>query len=127
MIELVLLSLGLAGATWFGGWWALAVIAALWGLLRPGPPGRAGLAAVLAWAAILVGTIPLAPLARLVPRMGGLFGLPGWAALLLTLLYAGLLGWSAARLARGIRYFPTFMAKLTSAPDGSRTVNSSIP
>jgi len=102
MIELLLLAGGLGLATWVAGWWTIVAGAALWAYLRPGGPWRAGLAAALAWAGLLAFTLPPAPLLRLAPRIGGLLGVPGWAAVLLTLAYAGLLGWSTARVTRAV-------------------------
>lgn len=97
MIEILLLAGVCAVGTWLGGWWTIAVVAALWSLWRRRGAWRAGFAAALAWAALLSLTIPLAPLARLAVRLGGIFGLPGWTILLLPPLFAFLLGWSGAR------------------------------
>jgi hypothetical protein len=122
MIEIVLLAGVCAAGTWLGGWWTVAVVAVVWSLWRRRGAWRAGVAAALGWTALLSLTIPWAPLGRLAVRLGGMFGLPGWAALLLPPLFAFLLGWSGARAAYALR-----MAKVTSAPPGSRTLNSSIP
>ncbi len=99
MIELLLLSLLFALATWLGGWWTIMAIAAIWSLWRRRSAWRAGLAAGLSWTALLT-LIPLDPLLRLAPRLGGVIGLPGWAMLLVPPLFAFLLAWSAARVCR---------------------------
>jgi hypothetical protein len=46
---------------------------------------------------------PLPPLVRLTGRLSGVLHLPPGGALLVTLGYAGLLAWCAARLARAVR------------------------
>jgi hypothetical protein len=99
MIELALLSLLFAGGTWAGGWWTLPLVAAVWSLLRRRGPWRAGLAAALAWGGLLALTIPTGPLRILATKLGEIAGLPGWAVVLLSPFYAGLLAWSAARVA----------------------------
>jgi hypothetical protein len=99
MIETGLLAAAFAAGAWLGGWWTVAVIAAVWAWWRRGAPWRAGLAAGAAWAGLLGLTIPWAALGRLAPRLGGVFGLPGWAMLALTPGFALLLAWSAARVA----------------------------
>jgi hypothetical protein len=103
VIELLVLSVGFAGATWMAGWWAVPLVAALWVLWRGRSPWRVALAAALAWAGLLSLTIPTASLGRLAPRLGGIFGVPGWAALILTPIYALALAWAAARVVMGVR------------------------
>lgn len=92
---LVVALLGVVG-TWLGGWWVLPVIGAAYGW-RGGRPLLAGLGAALAWGVLFL-ALPAAPLGRLLTRLGALAHLPGPALVALTLLFAGLLGWSAARL-----------------------------
>ncbi len=98
MIEFCLLFAALAGATASVGWWGIAVVAALWSLIRRGAPWRAGAAAAAAWLLLLGFTVSWGPLSRLVPRVGGAVGLPGWAVVLLAPVFAWLLAWSAARI-----------------------------
>lgn len=95
---LQVLAVALLGAlgTWLGGWWALPVIGAAYGW-RGGRPLFAGVGAALAWGGLFL-LLPAAPLGRLLTRLGALAHLPGPALIVLTLLFAGLLGWSAARL-----------------------------
>jgi len=100
MIDFLLLSIAFVAGTWFGGWWTLAVVAAAWSVWRRRPAWHAGLAGAVSWGALLGLTIPTAPLWRLAPRLGGILGLPGWAMLLLPPLFAFLLAWSSARVAR---------------------------
>lgn len=104
------LSLILAGAvafaagTWALGWWTLPLIAAVWGFR--GRVGDAVVAATAAWGALLVVQTTRAPLGPLLERLGGLFGVPPWALVVLTLAFAGLLAWSAATLVAGFRRGP---------------------
>ena len=103
LLDLAVLASLTAAGTWFGGWWAIPVLAALWQLLRPGAPAwRAGLAAALGWG-VLVAREPWAPLARLTSRVSGVFHLPPGGALVVALGFAWLLAWSAARLVRPLR------------------------
>ncbi|MBK6422462.1 MAG: hypothetical protein IPI38_17715 [Gemmatimonadetes bacterium] len=95
-LQLLLLALLGAAGTWFGGWWALPIIGGVYGW-RGGRPLLAGLGAALAWGALFL-MLPAAPVGRLLTRLGALAHLPGPALIALTLLFAGLLGWSAARL-----------------------------
>jgi hypothetical protein len=98
MIEGLLLVLVFVLGTWIAGWWWVALAAALWGWWRRGSASRAGAAGALAWGVLLaINSWPA--LIRLAPRFGGVFGMPGWVAILLPPLFAFLLGWSAARVA----------------------------
>lgn len=93
----------MAVGTWIVGWWAVPAVAAGWGILiGTTRPWLAGLAAVMAWGALLAGA-PWDALRRLAPRLGGIFHLPGWGMVTLTVSFAWLLGWSAARVGTGFR------------------------
>ncbi len=92
---LVAVLLGAVG-TWLGGWWAVPVIGAACGW-RGGRPVLVGVGTAIGWGALIL-LLPAAPLSRLLTRLGALAHLPGPALIALTLLFAGLLGWSAARL-----------------------------
>jgi hypothetical protein len=94
----LLLTLVMAGGTWIAGWWIVPMAAFGWGILsRLARPRIAGLAGAAAWGALLAGA-PWDALHRLAPRLGGIFHLPGWGMVMLTLAFAWLLGWSAARV-----------------------------
>ena len=86
------------------GWWAVPVVAALWGAMLPrvsAPAGTAALAAASAWGVWLLldwGTDQNA-FASLAGRLGGVMNLPPVVLILITLLLAALLAWSAAALA----------------------------
>ncbi|HTS88519.1 MAG TPA: hypothetical protein VMG41_08520 [Gemmatimonadales bacterium] len=129
-LEALLAALAMGLGTWFGGWWAVPAVAALWQLLRrTTPPLVPAFGAALAWV-VLLAILPWAPLDRLALRLSALFHLPPGGALLLPLAYAWLMAWSSARITRAITgHEPsaTRMAKVTTAPPGSRTDSSSIP
>lgn len=93
-----LLTVLMALGTWVMGWWVVPLVAFGWGIASsPALPWLAGLAGAAAWGVLLSGA-PWDALRRLAPRMGGVFHLPGWGMVILTLAFAGLLGWSAARV-----------------------------
>ena len=100
MIEFLVLMVGFGVGTSLAGWWSVAAIAAVWSLLRPGPAWKVGAAAAAAWATLLGFTVSWEPLSRLIARVGGALGVPGWAFVLFTPLFAMMLGWSAARVTR---------------------------
>lgn len=93
-LRVAVLVLAMLAATWIAGWWGVALVAAAWGWR--GRAADAAVAAFVAWAALLAlvgGSQALLPFAG---RIGGIFSLPGWAMLLATALFAGLLAWGAA-------------------------------
>ncbi|HKP30713.1 MAG TPA: hypothetical protein VJU15_14980 [Gemmatimonadales bacterium] len=99
-MRLGLLIVAMLAATWIAGWWGIALVAAAWGWR--GRALEAAIAAFVAWVALLAfagGSATLLPFAR---RLGGIFSLPGWAMLIITPLFAGLLAWGVAALV-GIR------------------------
>jgi hypothetical protein len=103
LFEAVALAVVIGFATWFGGWWAVPPVAAVWQLVRPREPAWvASISASAAWCVLLL-LQPWLPLARLAARVSGVFHLPPGGVLLLALGYAGLLAWSAARLVRPLR------------------------
>jgi hypothetical protein len=87
-------------ASW--GWWTVPLIAAVLALLRA-RPWHASVAAVAAWSLLLGRDAAASPLMPYADRLGGLFGLPGVVLVLLTVLFAGLLAWSAATVVDSLR------------------------
>jgi len=88
-------------ATFFG-WWGVPVLAAAWGWVarsQRAAPREAALAAALGWAALLVWDALRGPLAALASRLGATMQVPPAALILVTLLLAAALAWSAATLA----------------------------
>lgn len=102
LLEGACLALGIALGTWYGGWWVIPSVAAAWQLVRRKEPGwLPALAACVGWAALLL-LLPLGPLDRLDSRMSRLLYLPPLGATAVTLAFAALLAWSAARLVRAL-------------------------
>ena len=86
------------------GWWAVPVVAALWGVMRPAvnaPAATAALAAASAWALWLLASWQADhdAMSILSTRLGGVMRVPPTVLILLTLLLAAVLAWSAAALA----------------------------
>jgi hypothetical protein len=89
-------------ATWWIGWWTVAIIGAAWGIARRGeglPAATAAAAAGLAWTLLLALQASRGPVGELSRRLGGALALPGWAPLLATIAFPALLGGAAAALA----------------------------
>jgi hypothetical protein len=99
VVALLLWSSGIALGTWLVGWWALPLIA-----LAAGATGRrptlVALDAAIAWAALLGFDAMGGRLGVLTSLLGGIFPVPGPALVLLTLLFAAALAWSAAELTK---------------------------
>jgi hypothetical protein len=99
--EVLLLAAALAVATWLGGWTGVPLVAFLWGAWRRDDSRAslvAGSAAPAAWAALLVFAALSAPVLAVADRVGGLAGLPGPVVVLVMLVFAGGLAWSAAEV-----------------------------
>ena len=106
LIQLIVVSVLMATLTWFAAWWTVPVVGAAygaWAANRRLTLFTAMLAAVLGWGALLVYDASAGPVGRLLQVLGALFGVPGAALVVLTLVYAALLAVSAAALARGLR------------------------
>jgi hypothetical protein len=86
------------------GWWAIPVVAALWGAMRPAvnaPGATAALAAASAWGIWLLADWQADhdAMALLTTRLGGVMSVPHAVLILLTLGLGAVLAWSAAALA----------------------------
>lgn len=106
LMQLLVLSLLLAGGTWFAGWWMVPALGAVYGVWAANQRltlVTATLAAAFAWGALLAFDASAGPMGRLLQVTGALFRVPGGALVVLTLAYAGLLAVSAAALTRGVR------------------------
>ncbi|HVT38284.1 MAG TPA: hypothetical protein VHE78_04545 [Gemmatimonadaceae bacterium] len=104
-LRLVLLAAAMAVGTAAFGWVAVPVIAAAWGLiarLQRGTALAAGLAGMLAWAALLALDAARGPLEPLAQSLGSLFSVKTIAVYAVTLALPGLLAVTAALLARSV-------------------------
>lgn len=98
-VLLLVRTTGFALVTATGGWLAVPVTAAVWSTLASGEHRRElrlALAASASWALLLAWTSAGGGTKRLLALLGEIFGVPGWAFLLLTLAVPALLAWSAA-------------------------------
>jgi hypothetical protein len=89
---------GFALVTATGGWLAVPVTAAVWSTLASAEARRElhlALAASASWALLMLWGASSASNARLLALLGGIFHVPGWSFVLLTLAVPALLAWSA--------------------------------
>lgn len=98
---------GFAAVTWLGGWWGALVMAGILGaMLQSFAPGLVGLAAGLAWLGMILQADRHGSLGRLLERLGGVFGIPGWTIVALAAGVAFLTCWSGARVGSLLRREP---------------------
>ena len=91
-----------AVATSLAGWWVITVLAAVWvrGFPRADSPATTcGLGAASGWAVLLLVDAAHGPAGMVARRVGGVFLVPGWAFVGLTLLFGALLASTAATVA----------------------------
>ena len=96
----------IAALTWIVGWWAVPLVAAVAGVLlwtRRGVTGQVALAAVVAWSVLILIDGSSGRFGALAGAVGGTMGVPASALLIVTLLFAALLAWSAATIGAEIR------------------------
>jgi hypothetical protein len=95
-------ALASAAMTVIAGWWSIPALAALWVRVVPRAPMPAttcGLGAASGWALLLAWNAVHGPVGTVARRVGGLFLVPGWVFLGVTLLFGGLLAAAAAIVA----------------------------
>jgi hypothetical protein len=105
-------------STAFIGWWTVPVVAGASGALTAydqKPWRTAAIAAAAAWALLLVLGATRGPLLALAGLLGGVFGLPGFAVVLLALIFPALLAWSAAGLVSALRVMLAERARAAEA------------
>jgi len=92
-----------ATTTAAGGWWTIPLLAAAWVRLLPRDDATAticALGAASGWALLLAWDTAHGPAGAVARRVGGVFLLPGWGFVGLSLLFAALLAVTAAAAAR---------------------------
>jgi hypothetical protein len=102
LLFLALVAAAMAVLTWVMGWWGIVLGAVVVGVAfreQGGGGWRVALAAALSWAALLVIDAVGGPFARLAHTLGGVMGVPAFALIAVTLLFAAGLAWSAATVA----------------------------
>ena len=105
VVTLVPLTLAFLFATWLLGWWAVPIVAGAYGLLarrHRHVGGSAALAATLAWAILLAVAATGERFGAVLAALGGLAPVPAAVFVVVTLLGAPLLAWSAATLAAAL-------------------------
>ena len=105
-LRTAVLAAALALGTIAFGWWAVPVIAFLWGMLARGERGAAltaGVAAMLAWGSLLLRDAGHGPVDNVASTLGQLFGVTATAVYVLTVALPGLLALTAAIVGRGLR------------------------
>jgi hypothetical protein len=88
-----------AVATSLAGWWLIPVLSALWVRVLPrtdSPATICGLGAASGWAVLLLMDAAQGPASTLARRAGGVFLVPGWGFVGLTLVFGALLAATAA-------------------------------
>jgi hypothetical protein len=101
VVELVMLTIGMLAATAVCGWWGVGIAALVWGAWA----GRArvvAVAAVCAWSGVLVWTAGSGAFGTLITELGQIARAPGWVLVVATVVYPGVLAWSAAVVGRGV-------------------------
>lgn len=103
-VAVLLLSLLMIGGTWYAGWIAVPILAAVFALVRRDAraPREAGVAALLAWLVLLTRTATAPSFGTLLHHLGEIFPMPGLVVAVLPLLLAVLWAASAARLVVGV-------------------------
>ena len=104
-VRLVLLAAAMAAATIAFGWWAVPVVAAIWGVVareQRGPALAAGLAAMAAWGSLLLFDASRGPVGTLAQTLGSLFTIRAAGVYGITLALPGLLAVTAAVVARSV-------------------------
>lgn len=100
MAALLATALGVATLTWLLGWWGVVIAALVAGVVlqRRGAAWLVALAAVVAWGALLAVDTLGGRFPSLATSIAGVLRVPLVALLVVTLLFAALLAWSAAVL-----------------------------
>jgi hypothetical protein len=102
MLAVGIFALCAAAGTAIAGWWTIPVLAAVWMRMLPRTAATAticGLGAASGWAPLLAWDAMHGPAGTVARRVGGVFQLPGWGFVGLTLLFATLLAATAAAAA----------------------------
>jgi len=96
---LTIVAVILVAMTWIAGWWGVPLVAAVVGAVlcaRRGIAGLTALAAVIAWSVLILVDGASGRFGALAGVVAGTLQLPAGALLMVTLLFAALLAWSAA-------------------------------
>jgi hypothetical protein len=99
--ELVLLTIGMLAATAVCGWWGVGIAAFVWGAWA-GRVRVVAVAAMCAWSGVLVWTAGSGAFGTLMTELGQIARAPGWMLGVMTVVFPGVLAWSAAVVGSGV-------------------------
>jgi hypothetical protein len=105
-LEILLLGTAFALATALAGWWAVPVLAAIWGLIAPNrkrAPLLAAVAAVWGWVLLLLWMWIQGPVMTVAERTGSVLRVGSASLLGITLAFSLVLAWAAAVIAGALR------------------------
>ena len=105
MLVLLAVAATTAMLTWLVGWWGTVVVALIAGVLlrrRSGAAWLIALGAVVGWSALIVVDMFGGSFSTLAASVAGVMRVPVPALLVVTLLFAALLAWSAAVVGREV-------------------------
>ncbi len=98
MIVLIV-ALSSAGATWILGWWGVAIVAVLAGVVQranSGRPWRVALGCAAGWGLLLALDAIGGRFVRLTSVVAGVVAIPAVALIIAAILFPALIGWSGA-------------------------------
>jgi hypothetical protein len=99
MIVFLAAVVAVCGLTWVVGWWGVVVAALVVGAMwnrRPAIAWIVALAAIAGWGVLLLVNAVSGRFGALAEAVSGVMRIPAGVLVIATLLFAGLLGWSAA-------------------------------
>ena len=103
ILRVVLLAISFGIGTWILGWWSVPLFAAVAGVLARDVQHQAiaaGIAAAVAWGALLAWSAMVGSVWSFSRVVGGTVGVSGPLLIALTLLFPAALAWSAAAVAQ---------------------------
>lgn len=101
MIFISVVALAAACATWAVGWWGVAIVAVLAGVLarkNSGHPWLTALACMVGWAILMLIDAAAGPFLHVARTVSGAMNIPSAALLSVTLFFPALIGWSGATI-----------------------------
>ena len=101
MIFISVVALATALGTWVLGWWAVAIVAIVAGMMHRAERGcswRVALGCLAGWALLMLVDLAAGPMRNVATVVSGAMSIPSSALLLVTLLFPALIGWSGATL-----------------------------
>jgi hypothetical protein len=101
VLRIIGVAVVVAIGTWFGGWWAVPLCAAVYAVIRQqqsGAVSEAAFGAMLAWTGLLVWQATHPAFGRLSVAVSGVFPVPVPVLMIVSVAVAGVLAAAAARL-----------------------------